>query len=115
MRRKSLSIAALVLLIFLLDRVFRFLHPEVNLVRATLVGSSAFIVLLALSAFRRGLLDPVVGGLSVFASAFFSVLLIQGGLLVSQSGVSGVVHAVILAAAFLALDAAAARGAAAGV
>lgn len=109
MRRMSLSIAALILLIFLLDRSFRFLHPEVNLVRACLVGSSAFLVLLALSVFRRGLLDPVVGGLSVFASAFLSVLLIQAGLLVSQSFVSGIVHAIILAAAFLALDAATAR------
>jgi len=115
MRRKSLSIAALVLLIFVLDRAYRFLHPEVNLVRACLVGSSAFIVLLVLSIFRRGLLDPVVGGLSVFASAFLSVLLIQVGLLVSQSLVSGVVHAIILAAAYLALDAAAQRRRSVGV
>ena len=109
MRRRLLSIAALILLIFLLDRAYRYLHPEVNLVRACLVGASAFLVLLVLSVLRRGLLDPVVGGLSVFASAFLSVLLIQGGLLVSQSLVSGIVHAIILAAAFLALDAAAAR------
>jgi hypothetical protein len=104
MRRKALSIAALTLLILLLDRAFRYIHPEVNLVRASLVGLSGYLGLLALHAARPGLLRPAAGGLSVFASAFLSVLLIEGGVLISRSPLSGLVHVIILAAAFLVLD-----------
>jgi len=98
--RSLRSLGILVVLIFLLDRFYRFLHPVVNLERAALVGASAFVVLLALSRVLRWLPGPFLGGFAVFCSAFFSVLLIQHGYLVSQSAFSGFVHVVILAAAF---------------
>ena len=98
--RSLRSLGILVALIFLLDRVYRFLHPVVNLERAALVGASAFVVLLALSRFRSWLPGPFLGAFAVFCSAFLSVLLIQNGRLVSQSAFSGFVHVVILAAVF---------------
>ncbi len=94
------SFLALVALIFLLDRLYRYFHPVVNLERATIVGLSAFLALFVLSRFLRWLPGPFLGGFSVFCSAFFSVLLIQHGYLVSQSSFSGFVHVVILAVAF---------------
>ncbi len=45
MRRSLLSIAGLALLLFAIDQLFRVLYPEVNLVRASLVGLTALIVL----------------------------------------------------------------------
>jgi hypothetical protein len=77
----------------------------VNLVRASLVGATGFASLaLARRAGARGV-DPALGGLAIFASAFLSVLAIEAGWLVSRSPTSGAVHVAILAAAFLAGDA----------
>jgi hypothetical protein len=104
MRRQGLSVAALAALLFLLDRLFRVLHPEVDLVRASLVGAAALAALAPLWLLRRRPLEPWTGALAIFASAFGSVLLIEAGVLVSRSFVSGVVHVLILAAAFPALE-----------
>lgn len=92
------------MLLFLLDRRFRILYPEVNLVRASLVGLTGFAFLAPLWLLRRRPFDPLTGALSIFASAFLSVLLIQSGLLVSRSNISGFIHVLILAGAFLILD-----------
>jgi hypothetical protein len=99
MRRSLLAIAGLSLLLFALDQLYRVLHPEVNLVRASLVGLTGL-----LSKLPRFPLRPWVGALAIFASAFLSVLLIQAGLLVSRSPVSGLVHLLILAGAYPLLD-----------
>jgi hypothetical protein len=102
-RRRLLAIAALSLLLFALDRLFRGLHPDVNRVRASLVGLTALAALAPLAVL--GLSPaPALGALAIFASAFLSVLLIQAGLLVSRSPASALVHVAILAVAFLALD-----------
>lgn len=104
MKRSLLSIVSLTLLLFLLDRLFRILHPEVNLVRASLVGLTGFSFLAPLWLMRRPPFAPFVGALSIIASAFLSVLLIQAGLLVSRSNISGFIHLLILVGAFLVLD-----------
>jgi hypothetical protein len=104
MRRELLSIAGLSLLLFALDQLYRVLHPEVNLVRASLVGATALIALSALARLPRFPIGPCVGALAIFASAFLSVLLIQAGLLASRSPASGLVHLAILAAAHPLLD-----------
>jgi hypothetical protein len=104
MKRLLLSIVALSLLLGLLDRVFRVLHPEVNLLRACLVGASAFALLAPLFLWRQPPLAPLAGALAIFASAFGSVLLIESGLLVSQSALSGLVHVAILAGVFAAMN-----------
>jgi hypothetical protein len=124
MRRGLLAIAGLSLLLFALDQLYRVLHPEVNLVRASLVGLTALLALALLAKLPRfprlcggppslacgslrgrfAALRPWVGALAIFASAFLSVLLIQAGLLVSRSPGSGLVHLLILAGAYPLLD-----------
>jgi hypothetical protein len=102
--RKPTAIAALALLLFALDQLYRVLHPEVNLVRASLVGATALAVLVPLARLPRFPIPPVIGALAIFASAFLSVLLIQSGWLLSRSPLSGLVHLAILAAAFPLLE-----------
>ena len=109
-RRDLLAIAGLSLLLLALDQLYRVLHPEVNLVRASLVGATALIVLAPMARLPRFPLRPWVGAGAIFASAFLSVLLIEAGLLVSRSPGSGLVHLLILAGAYLSLDRMRARG-----
>jgi len=104
MRRILLPIAGLSLLLFALDRLFRVLHPHVDLVRASLVGATAFAALAPLAWLPRLRFRPWVGALAIYGSAFGSVLLIEAGVLVSQSALSGAVHGLILALAFAMLD-----------
>jgi hypothetical protein len=104
MRRLLARIAALAALLFLLDQLYRGLHPEVNLARACLVGASALALLVPLARPARRWIDPLRGALAIFASASGSVLLIESGVLVSRSLASGVAHVLILALAFLALE-----------
>jgi hypothetical protein len=104
MRRRGIEIAALTLLLVLLDQLYRLLHPEVNLVRASLVGATALAALVPLARLGGGRIDPLRGALTIFASAFGSVLLIQAGVLTSRSSGSAIMHVALLAAAFLALD-----------
>jgi len=111
MRRSLLSIAGLSLLLFALDRLYRVLHPEVNLVRASLVGLTALAALAPLARLPRSPVRPWVGALAILASAFLSVLLIEAGVLVSRSPSSGLVHVLIVAAVFPLLDRIRARGA----
>jgi hypothetical protein len=109
MRRTLIPVAVLSLLLFALDQLYRILHPEVNLIRASLVGATALLALLPLARLPRFPIRPWAGALAIFASAFGSVLLIQAGLLVSRSPRSGLVHLLILAVAYPLLDRARAR------
>ena len=49
-------------------------------------------------------IEPWVGALAIFVSAFASVLLIEAGVLVSRSALSGAVHVLILAVAVPVID-----------
>lgn len=100
--RHLYTLTGLILLIFALDLLFRPIYPSVDPLRATLVGLAAFAVLYALHRYRRGLVHPIVGAAAIFASAFLSVLLIQAGVLASQTTLSAVVHVLILVAAYFA-------------
>jgi hypothetical protein len=104
MMGRLLSIGGLAVLLVLLDRLYRVLHPEVNLERATLVGLTALAALAPLWLARRRPIEPLAGALAIFAAAFGSVLLIEAGVLASRSLASGAVHVLILAAAFVALE-----------
>ena len=110
MKRELLGTAGLVLLLFALDRLYRVLHPEVDLARASLVGLTALAALAPLLLVRRRPFEPWVGALAIFVSAGSSVLLIEAGFLVSRSALSGAVHVLILAAAFPAINRVAQRG-----
>jgi hypothetical protein len=103
MRRALLEIAALSLLLTALDQLYRWLHPEVNLVRATLVGLTAWVALAAYARVRASRIPVWRGALAIYASAFLSVLAIEAGWLVSRTPLSAAVHVAILAGAYLAL------------
>jgi hypothetical protein len=103
MKRTLLAIAALSLLLAAIDQLYRVLHPEVNFVRAALVGLTALAALAGLSRLRPGSVPVVAGALAISASAFLSVALIEAGALVSRSPTSAVVHVALLAAAFVAV------------
>jgi hypothetical protein len=102
MKRTLLAIAALSLLLAALDQLYRVLHPEVNFVRAALVGLTALAVLAGLSRLRGAAVPVVAGALAISASAFGSVALIEAGALVSRSPASAAVHVGLLAVAFAA-------------
>lgn len=102
MQRTLLAIASLSLLLAAIDQLYRVLHPEVNFVRAALVGLTGFAALAALSRLRVGAVPVAAGALAISASAFLSVALIESGALASRSPTSAVVHVGILAGAFLA-------------
>jgi hypothetical protein len=103
MKRTLLEIAALSLLLTAIDQLYRWLHPEVNLVRATLVGLTAFAALGAFAQFGERRIPARRGALAIFASAFLSVLAIEAGALVSRSPASAAVHLGILAVTYAAL------------
>lgn len=111
MKRTLLSIGALCLLLLAIDRLYRWLYPEVDLVRAALVGATALGVLWALAAVGWRRIEPWRGALAILASAAGSVLMIEAGWLVSRSFVSGIVHAAILAGIFPLIDSLRAPGA----
>ena len=95
--RQVITIFNLTILLFLIDLLLRPVYPTVDLLRASMVGVIAYAALYLLAQFRPGLMDPLIGAIAIFASAFLSVLLIQGGLLISQTMISAVVHVAILA------------------
>lgn len=104
MKRNLAAIAGLSLLLFAVDRLYRVLHPHVDLIRASLVGLTALAALAPLTWLPHRPFRPWIGALAIFGSAFASVLLIEAGVLVSQSALSGAVHVLILAALFPLLE-----------
>lgn len=104
MRRRLFEIVELVGLLAALDQLYRWLHPEVDFVRATLVGASAWLSLRVLERLHVRVVSPVRGALVVFSSAFLSVALIQTGALVSRSPASVAVHVALVVLACLASE-----------
>src|SRR3989344_3958159 len=97
-------IIGLMILQGILDLIFVYLYPEVNPIRATFIGLSAIIVLDLLYFIRKNLINPVIGGISIFSSALFGALLVQVGYLISKSPLSTLVHVLILIVTYLILD-----------
>ena len=102
--RQLLTVFNLTILLFFLDLILRPIYPAVDLIRAGAVGLLAYGALLLLARARPGLIEPLPGAISIYASALFSVLLIMAGLLESQTLLSGIVHVVVLALTFLLAD-----------
>jgi hypothetical protein len=107
--KHTYTIVGLVILIFLLDLLFRPIYPTVDPIRASLVGIAAYAVLFGINKLKAGIVEPLVGAIAIFTSAILSVMLIHVGLLVSKSPISAVVHIVILAVAYLVAAAIAGR------
>lgn len=84
----------------LLDTLYVFLYPDINPIRASLIGASALAILF-LPPVRRLVNDySLAGFLSIYSSALFGALLVQSGALVSKSPLSTVVHVAILIATY---------------
>ncbi|MBI2107719.1 hypothetical protein HYT54_01215 [Candidatus Woesearchaeota archaeon] len=82
---------------FLLDTIYVYLYPDVNPIRATLIGMTSFAVLF-IPYFRNLVgLRPAFGFLPIYSSAFFGALLVQNGYLASKSVLSGIAHIAISA------------------
>lgn len=97
MRQRIATIGFLVVLLFAMDQLYRIAYPEVNLLRGTLVGATAWASLRGLELLGARAVPARLGGSAVFLSAFGSVLAIEAGWLVSRSATSAVVHVVLLA------------------
>ena len=103
MKRAWLGIGVLIALLAAIDQLYRWLHPIVDLERAALVGLTALaaLALLARVPLAPALRVPALAGaLAILASAAGSVLLIEHGVLVSRSPLSGLVHALLVAGAY---------------
>lgn len=95
-----LQIISFILLQFLIDRAYVYIYPEVNPIRALLIGATAFVILFVVSKFWKGA-SYWIGTISIFSSAFLGALLVQGGYIVSKSALSGIVHILILVLTYL--------------
>ena len=102
-RNLIIGVIVLPVLQLLINLLYVYIYPTVNPLRALMIGATAFVVLLIAIAFHRREIHPVIGGLSIFLSAFFGALLVSGGALVSKSFFSGLVHLLILWIIFAAL------------
>lgn len=112
MKRTWLGIGVLTLLLAAIDQLYRWLHPHVDLERASLVGLTALAVLVLLARLRlpaAARVRPLPGALAILTSAVVSVLLIEHGALVSRSPGSGLVHVLLVAAAYPLLESCSAR------
>lgn len=97
----------LILIQFLLDMLFVYIYPNVNPVRATLIGFSALFILylISLTPFVKNLigLKPYIAFVPIYSSALFGALLVQAGIVASKSAASGIAHIVILIVTYVAI------------
>ncbi|PIN73951.1 hypothetical protein COV20_02455 [Candidatus Woesearchaeota archaeon CG10_big_fil_rev_8_21_14_0_10_45_16] len=93
----SKVIVMLLILQLVIDYIFVFIYPEVNPIRATLIGATALVILFLLPWSKDWSRLPAwLAFLPIYSSALFGALLVQADYLVSKSVVSAVVHALIL-------------------
>ena len=90
------AIVILILLQLIIDSIYIFIYPTVNPIRATLIGITAFIILCIPILRKWANLPPWIAFLPIYSSALFGALLVQAGILISKSALSGIVHVVIL-------------------
>lgn len=95
----------LVALQFFIDFFFARWYPNITVspFRASLIGGTALVILCGVGFFTDHMKRAVGGALSIFLSAFLGALLVQEGYLISKSVMSGVLHALILIAAYIVL------------
>jgi hypothetical protein len=102
MTKDLVRIGGLILLEVLLDIAFSLFYPmPINPFRATLISAVALLVLLGVDALKKGLINPYIGGISIFLAAYLGSILVQEGYLASKSWESGLAHVVILTATFI--------------
>jgi hypothetical protein len=104
MKSKTLlkDLVILVILQYLIDLLFVVLYASVNPARAAMIFATATLVLVAIE--KKSYLNPGLGGLSIFSSALFGALLVQGGVLISKSVTSAIAHVLILVVTYILLS-----------
>ena len=94
------AVVVLNILQFLLDRLYIYIYPTVNPIRATLIGFSAFVILYLISLITstKNLIElkPFIAFIPIYSSALFGALLVQADFVKSKSAASGIAHVVIL-------------------
>ncbi len=89
------AIFILILLQLLIDMLYVWLYPTVNPTRASLIGATAFIVLLIPWLEKQVGLGKLAF-LPIFVNALLGALSVQAGWVASKSAASGVLHIGIL-------------------
>tara|TARA_Y100000034_G_C6692699_1_gene305076 strand:+ start:251 stop:595 length:345 start_codon:yes stop_codon:yes gene_type:complete len=95
-KKHSKIILILLLLQLLIDKVYVYLYPTVNPIRATLIGATAFILLWIPWLRKMFDLHPGLAFLPIYVNAFLGALVVQSGLVISKSIESSLVHIGIL-------------------
>lgn len=94
------AVFVLILIQFLLDMLYVYIYPDVNPIRATMIGITALIILylLSLTEFYSKIMElkPHIAFLPIYSSALFGALLVQADVVKSKSIESGVAHVAIL-------------------
>ena len=94
-------IIILALLQFLLDMLYVYLYPDVNPIRATLIGLSAVAILFIPFLEKIVEMKPYIAFLPIYSSALFGALLVQADIVASKSAASGIAHVVILIVTYI--------------
>jgi len=106
-KNNLITLIGLLLLQYFIDFAFVYIYPTVNPIRASFVGLSALAILSTayfITKEKSEFVNPVIGALTIFSSAFFGALLVQAGYLLSKSAISGAIHIIILIVSYFILD-----------
>jgi hypothetical protein len=95
------ALVFLVVLQYLIDLVFVYIYPTVNPLRASLIGITAFTVLWIPWLRKQISLHPRLAFLPIFVNAFIGALSVQGGIVISKSTGSAVLHVGILIVTYI--------------
>jgi hypothetical protein len=95
-KKHNVIILTLVGLQFLIDKLYVYLYSEVNPIRATLIGATAFIVLWIPWLRKTVDLHPGMAFIPIYSNALLGALVVQSGVVASKSIQSVLVHITIL-------------------
>ncbi len=93
----------LVFLYFILDTVFVYLYPNINLLRATLVSLISLIVLLIPFIREKFSIRPTYGFLSLYLATFFGALFTESLVFVEKLWLATATQVGIIVAAYILL------------
>ena len=94
------AVASLAVLQFILDIAYSIFYPQTNLIKATMIGLSALIVLFIPAFGKMTDMKPYISFLPIYSSSFFGALLVQTKVVVENSLASGLAHMSILGTAY---------------
>jgi hypothetical protein len=93
-------VASLIVIQFILDIAYSVFYQQTNLIKATMIGLSALIVLFIPAFSRLTDMKPYIAFLPIYFSSFFGTLLMQTKVVAENSLASGLAHMSILGTAY---------------